>query len=122
MANIDIYGFDKVNRAYRIRLQKIELLHSSGERMARIMAWNAFVNDQFQMDDGNSAVDRVAKIKYLESLELNDGSIGIDDIDFVRYFYDETCIINKMVPSKKVQLVFYIFLAAAIYGIYSFFK
>ncbi|EKT58480.1 hypothetical protein [Providencia sneebia] len=121
MNNTEIYGIEKINKAYRLRLQEIESCHTSGERMSRIMAWNAFINDQVRLDDTNSSTDKVASLKYMESIELNDGDIGISEPEFINYFFDETCVINKRVTQKKVKFVFYLFLTLAAYGIYAIF-
>ncbi|MEQ4706205.1 hypothetical protein, partial [Providencia huaxiensis] len=85
MNNTEIYGIEKINKAYRLRLQEIESCHTSGERMSRIMAWNAFINDQVRLDDTNSSTDKIASLKYMESIELNDGDIGISEPEFINY-------------------------------------
>ncbi|WP_272693518.1 hypothetical protein [Providencia sp. PROV039] len=119
MNNAKIYGIQKINRAYSLRLQEIDFCETSGERMARIMAWNAFINDQISLDDGNSSTNKIAQLKYVESIELNDGDIGISEPEFINYFFDETYVINKRVTLKKIKFAFYLFLALAAYGIYA---
>ncbi|AYQ14587.1 hypothetical protein [Escherichia coli] len=121
MTNLELYGIQKVQSAYHLRLREIEQLSAPGERNARIMAWNAFVDDQISLDNSNTTTGNIARIKYSELIEM-EGNVSITDTDFIRYFFDETYIINKRVTSKKIQFVFYIFLGLAAYGIYSFFS
>ncbi|MFV3402454.1 hypothetical protein ACNFIC_00675 [Pseudomonas sp. NY15463] len=125
MNNVELYGCEKVNRELRARSMDIARLSSSGEKSARSMAWDLFVADHLKLDDSNERTSNLAKLKYSEAKERLPEyglQMDIDSDAFVRYFFDELFIINKKVTNKGVQIVFYVFVALGLFGIYQLFR
>ncbi|MCH4870672.1 hypothetical protein [Pseudomonas sp. TMW22089] len=124
MRNIDLYGHAKVTKEFHERASYIARMSSAGEKSARSMAWDLFATDQLKIDDSNERTSNFAKLKYVEAIERLRPYGLVMDIDadtFARHFFDELCVINKKVTNKGVQIVFYVFVALALFGIYKLF-
>lgn len=124
MRNIELYGHAKVNKELQERASVIERLPSEGEKTARIMAWNSFVQDQIDLEDSNERTANLAKLKYGEAVDLLPQHGLVMDLDakkFVDHFFDELSVINRKVTNKGVQIVFYVFVALGLFGIYKIF-
>jgi len=124
MRNLDLYGIQKVNSELHLRAVVVDRIPSLGEKTARIMAWQCFIQDLIQLDDSNERTANLARIKHGEAIaafwETGD-EMDIDSNTFVSYFFDELGIINKKVTKKGVQVVFYIFVALGLFGLYKLF-
>lgn len=124
MRNIDLYGAAKVNKELKNREAFIVRIASAGEKSARSMVWDLFVADHLTLDDSNAQTANLANLKYAEAVERLPKYGMVMDIDsqtFVRYFFDELYVINKKVTHKGVQLVFYVFVALGLFGLYQLF-
>lgn len=124
MRNIDLYGPAKVNKELQDREAFIVRIPSAGEKSARSMAWDLFVADHLKLDDSNERTANLAKLKYVEAIERLRPYGLVMDVDsdtFARHFFDELCVINKKVTNKGVQIVFYVFVALALFGIFKIF-
>ena len=125
MSNVELYGRDKINRELRARAMDVAHISSPGEKSARSMAWDLFVADHLKLDDSNERTSNLARLKYSEAKErlLEYGlQMDIDSDAFARCFFDELFIINKKVTNKGVQVVFYVFVALGLFGIYQLFR
>ncbi|EKT4455633.1 hypothetical protein H8F21_20920 [Pseudomonas sp. P66] len=124
MRNLDLYGIQKVNSELHQRALVVDRITSLGEKTARIMAWQCFIQDQIQLDDSNERTANLARIKHGEAIaafwETGD-QMDIDSNTFVSHFFDELGVINKKVTKKGVQIVFYIFVALGLFGLYKIF-
>ncbi|CRM44965.1 hypothetical protein [Pseudomonas sp. 35 E 8] len=124
MRNLELYGLAKVNKELHERAVVVDRLSSLGEKTARIMAWQCFIQDQLQLDDRNETTSNLARIKHGEAIaafwETGD-QMDIDSDSFVSYFFDELGVINRKVTKKGVQVAFYIFVALGLFGLYKLF-
>lgn len=124
MRNLDLYGIQKVNSELHQRAVTVDRIPSLGEKTARIMAWQCFIQDQIQLDDSNERTANLARIKHGEAIaafwETGD-EMDIDSNTFVSHFFDELGVINKKVTKKSVQIVFYVFVALGLFGLYKLF-
>lgn len=124
MRNLDLYGNQKVNTELHLRVAVIDLLPSEGEKAARMMAWGAFVDDRLKLADNNELIANLARLKYSEAKELFPSlgmNMDVEQHEFVSLFLDELGVINQKVTKKSVQVVFYIFFALGLFGIYKVF-
>lgn len=124
MRNIDLYGPAKVNKEFHERAAYIARMSSAGEKSARSMAWDLFAADHLKIDDSNELTANLAKLKYVEAVERLPAyglTMDIDSDTFVRHFFDELYVINKKVTNKGVQIVFYVFVILALFGLYQLF-
>lgn len=124
MRNIDLYGPAKVNKELQDREAYIASIPSAGEKSARSMAWDLFVADHVKLDESNEQTAKLAKLKYVEAVERLPKYGLVMDIDsetFLRHFFDELYVISKKVTNKGVQMVFYVFVALALFGLYQIF-
>lgn len=124
MRNLDLYGIAKVNKELHERAVVVDRIPSLGEKTARIMAWQCFIHDQINLDDSNEQTANLARMKRGEAIaafwETGD-EMDIDSNQFVSHFFDELGVINKRVTKKSVQVVFYIFVALGLFGLYKLF-
>ncbi|WGK91257.1 hypothetical protein [Pseudomonas migulae] len=121
MKNLELYGVEKVGQELRSREAELLLITSNGEKAARTMAWEMFCADQLKIDDNNTNLTRLAQIKYFHAVDLlsqYDLSMDINELRFKDCFLDELWVINKKVTKKGVQIVFYIFVALGLFGLY----
>lgn len=125
MRNLDLYGIAKVNSELQARAIVVDRIPSLGEKTARIMAWQCFIQDQLNLDDSNERTSNLARIKHGEAIaafwETGD-EMDVDSNAFVSYFFDELGVINRKVTKKGVQIAFYIFVALGLFGLYKLFS
>lgn len=124
MRNLDLYGIQKVNSELHQRAAVVDRIASLGEKTARIMAWQCFIQDQIQLDDSNERTANLARIKHGEAIAAfweTGEKMDIDSNTFVSHFFDELGVINKKVTKKGVQIVFYVFVALGLFGLYKLF-
>jgi hypothetical protein len=124
MGNLALYGFDKVHRELHQRATYLNCLPSEGEKVARLMAWRAFIEDHIKLDDGNALTERLAQVKFAEASTVfsQQGlTLDITDKQFSDFFFNELGVLNRKVTMKSVQVVFYVFMALALFGLYALF-
>lgn len=124
MRNLDLYGIEKVNKELHERAVMVDRIASLGEKTARIMAWQCFIQDLINLDDSNERTSNLARIKHGEAVAAfweSGDDMDIDSNQFVSIFFDELGVINKKVTKKSVQIVFYIFVALGLFGLYKIF-
>lgn len=124
MRNLDLYGIQKVNSELHQRAAVVDRIASLGEKTARIMAWQCFIQDQIQLDDSNERTANLVRIKHGEAIAAfweTGEKMDIDSNTFVSHFFDELGVINKKVTKKGVQIVFYVFVALGLFGLYKLF-
>lgn len=124
MENLHLYGLAKVNQELHARAAVLDRDYSESEKLARLLAWNSFVEDRCKLDDSYSAVMGVARLRYGEAIEImaSHGRRMETDVEqFAKQFYDELFVINKKVTNKGVQWVFYAFVALGLFGLYKLF-
>ncbi|WP_409300073.1 hypothetical protein [Pseudomonas sp. KCJK8993] len=125
MRNVDLYGAEKVNKELHQRARALDRLPSDGEKTARIMAWNSFINDLIKVDDRNSRLMSVARIRYDKAVAIFDErGLYLDTSweQFERHFYNEAGVIARKVTNKWVKAAFYICVALALFGFYKIFS
>ena len=125
MRNLDLYGVATVHSVLLARAIVVDRLPSLGEKTARIMAWQCFIQDQINLEDSNERTSNLARIKHGEAIaafwETGD-EMDVDSNTFVSYFFDELGVINRKVTKKGVQIAFYIFVALGLFGLYKLFS
>ncbi|SOB50074.1 hypothetical protein [Pseudomonas lundensis] len=124
MRNLDLYGIEKVNKELHERAVMVDRIASLGEKTARIMAWQCFIQDLINLDDSNERTSNLARIKHGEAVAAfweSGDDMDIDSNQFVSIFFDELGVINKKVTKKSVQIVFYVFVALGLFGLYKIF-
>lgn len=124
MRNLDLYGIEKVNKELHERAVMVDRIASLGEKTARIMAWQCFIQDLINLDDSNERTSNLARIKHGEAVAAfweSGDDMDIDSNQFVSIFFDELGVINKKVTKKSVQIVFYVFVALGLFGLYKVF-
>ena len=124
MRNLDLYGIEKVNKELHERTVMVDRIASLGEKTARIMAWQCFIQDLINLDDSNERTSNLARIKHGEAVAAfweSGDDMDIDSNQFVSIFFDELGVINKKVTKKSVQIVFYVFVALGLFGLYKIF-
>lgn len=121
MRNLDLYGIGKVNKELHERAVVVDRIASLGEKTARIMAWQCFIQDQINLDDSNERTSNLARIKHGEAIAVfceTGDEMDIDSSLFVSHFFDELGVINRKVTKKSVQIIFYIFVGLGLFGLY----
>ncbi len=124
MRNLDLYGIEKVNKELHERAVMVDRIASLGEKTARIMAWQCFIQDLINLDDSNERTSNLARIKHGEAVAAfweSGDDMDVDSNQFVSIFFDELGVINKKVTKKSVQIVFYVFVALGLFGLYKIF-
>ena len=124
MRNLDLYGIEKVNKELHERAVMVDRIASLGEKTARIMAWQCFIQDLINLDDSNERTSNLARIKHGEAVAAfweSGDDMDIDSNQFVSIFFDELGVINKKVTKKSVPIVFYVFVALGLFGLYKIF-
>lgn len=124
MSNLALYGFDKVSREFDLRAAYLTGLPSEGEKVARLMAWRAFMEDHIKLDDGNALTERLAQVKFAEAatvLSQQGLKLDVSPQQFTGFFFDELGVLNRKVTMKSVQIVFYVFVGLALFGLYALF-
>ncbi|MNJ21075.1 hypothetical protein D3C77_154200 [compost metagenome] len=124
MRNLDLYGIAKVNKELHERAPFVDRISSLGERTARTMAWQCFIHDQISLDSSNEQTVNLARMKRGEAIAIcfeTGDEMDISSDQFISYFFDELAVINKKVTKKSVQIVFYLFVALGLFGLYKLF-
>ncbi|TPG75155.1 hypothetical protein [Pseudomonas mandelii] len=124
MRNLDLYGIAKVNKELHERAVVVDRILSLGEKTARIMAWQCFVQDQIKLDDSNERTANLARMKRGEAIEAyweTGEEMDTDSDTFVSHFFDELGVINRKVTKNSVQIIFYVFVALGLFGLYKLF-
>ena len=135
MRNLDLYGLAKVRREYAKRAVELETKSlqtmTMEEIQARVLAWNAFVRDEYTIDYNLNELLPVIKKQYSVAIKCfaendNLGVFRCSLKEFGNYFNDEIDVISKAVTKKGVQLAFRIcqigLIAIVFYGILSLIK
>ncbi|WP_144955980.1 hypothetical protein [Pseudomonas oryzihabitans] len=120
MTNLHIYGHEKFKVELGKRSVALQSLYPQGERLARLSAWKAFMEDRISLDVKNDHAKVVAEYYYVEFMANSVDTGIVLDISpdkFSRAFLDELHVINQKVTHKGVQVVFYVFLALATFGL-----
>ena len=92
MRNLDLYGIEKVNKELHERAVMVDRIASLGEKTARIMAWQCFIQDLINLDDSNERTSNLARIKHGEAVAAfweSGDDMDIDSNQFVSIFFDE---------------------------------
>lgn len=121
MGNLELYGPANVSKQLNARAEALEKAYGESEKLARLFAWNSFIESRFKLDDSYERVMNVARLRYGEAVEAMAayGLVLETDIEeFAKLFYDELFVINKMVTHKGIQWVFYGFVALGLFGLY----
>ncbi|GLR06387.1 hypothetical protein [Vibrio hyugaensis] len=92
---------DKYQAAYAKRLEKLKSNHSP-KAIARISAWDAFFNKEYEMQDLESQMTESARQRYEQSDVKNEISFG----SFKRAFYKESIVIYDLTDGASIQKVF----------------
>ncbi|UTZ44009.1 hypothetical protein [Vibrio campbellii] len=92
---------DKYQAAYAERLEKLKC-NRSPKAIARISAWDAFFNKEYEMQDLESQMADSARHHYEQSDVKNEISFG----SFKRAFYKESIVIYDLTDGASIQKVF----------------
>jgi len=92
---------DKYQAAYAKRLEKLKY-NRSPRAVARISAWNAFFNKEYEIQDLESQIADSARRHYEQSDVKNEISFG----SFKRAFYKESIVIYDLTDGASIQRVF----------------
>jgi len=87
-------GIRKAQLELSKRLAGIDLAPSEGERVARVMAWDAYMWGLVKYEDPNEVIQAISGILYERALARN----GEMDIEEQRFRY---CLFNELGEIKK---------------------
>ncbi|MGR5133611.1 hypothetical protein [Vibrio alfacsensis] len=92
---------DKYQAAYSKRLEKLKS-NRSPKTIARLSAWDAFFNKEYEMQDLESQMTESARKRYEQSDVKNEISFN----SFKRSFYNESIRIYDLTDGASIQKVF----------------
>jgi hypothetical protein len=92
---------DKYQAAYAKRLEKLKN-NRSPKAIARISAWDAFFNKEYEMQDLESQMADSARQRYEQSDVKNEISFS----SFKRAFYKESIVIYDLTDCASIKKVF----------------
>ncbi|MGR5067761.1 MULTISPECIES: hypothetical protein [Vibrio] len=92
---------DKYQAAYSKRVEKLKG-NRSPKTIARLSAWDAFFNKEYEMQDLESQMADSARKHYEKSDVKNEISFG----SFKRSFYNESIVIYDLTDGASIQKVF----------------
>lgn len=92
---------DKYQAAYTKRLEKLKGSQSP-KNVARISAWNAFLNKEYEIQDLESQMINSARQHY----ELSNVKNEISFSSFKRAFYKESIVIYDLTDGASINKVF----------------
>nr|WP_202600679.1 hypothetical protein [Vibrio sp. V43_P6S15P86] len=95
------YTVDKYQAAYAKRLEKLKG-NQSPKTIARLSAWEAFLNKEYELQDLEYQLSDAAHLHYEQSHVKNDISFKA----FKRAFYNESIKIYNLTDGASIQKVF----------------
>lgn len=130
MKNLSIYGLAKVRCEHKKRGDEIEANSFRGmtgeECIARVLAWDAFIRDEYSIDYNLEKILPVIEKQYYIAIDAftesyGDASFHCSLKEFGSYFNDEIDVIAKAVTNRWAQLMFKIcrigLITAVSYGV-----